>query len=88
MIRKYSPQVETILQLHFSSLSEKARRHYAAAEAMKLGHGGVSYISNLLGIDRNTIMVGQRELSSLMEGVSISYARQRKLGGGRKKNSN
>ena len=69
---------------HFKVLPEKARRHYAAAEVIKLGHGGVSYISNLFCIERNTVMPGKKELLSLSDGDIISYKRQRKVGGGRK----
>ncbi|MGK5090952.1 hypothetical protein WDW89_02920 [Deltaproteobacteria bacterium TL4] len=39
----------------YQSLSEKDRRRYAAVEAMKLGHGGISYIAHVLGCDRKTI---------------------------------
>jgi hypothetical protein len=85
MAIKYSIEIEKLMQARFRSLSEKGRRHYAAEEAMKLGHGGISYMSNLLCIDRNTIMVGQSELRSSLNGVTISYVRQRRLGGGRKK---
>ncbi len=31
----------------YNSLSEKDRRRYAAIEALKLGWGGISYISEL-----------------------------------------
>ncbi len=55
------------MQLHYSRLSEKDRRHYAAVEAIKLGHGGVSYISKVLAVDRNTIIQGKKELMALAE---------------------
>jgi hypothetical protein len=61
------------MQLHYSRLSEKDRRHYAAVEAIKLGHGGVTYISRVLAVDRNTIIQGKKELMA------------RRPGGGRKK---
>ena len=47
---------------HYLSLSEKDKRHYAAVEAAKLGHGGVSYIAELFGCDRQTIATGLEEL--------------------------
>ncbi len=74
------------MRLRFKGLPEKARRHYAAEEAIKLGHGGVRYISNLLSIERNTVALGKKELLSLIDGSVIDYVRQRKAGGGRKKN--
>ncbi len=50
---------DTIAELHmmtfFKSLSEKDKRHYAATEALKLPHGGITYISELFGCDRKTI---------------------------------
>ena len=40
----YSPEIEHTMQRYYHSLSEKDRRRYAAIEAIKLGHGGISYI--------------------------------------------
>jgi len=74
-----------LMQLHYSRLSEKDRRQYAALESLKLGHGGISYISRVLGVDRKTILQGRKELTSGLS-YSIPQGRQRKAGGGRKKN--
>ena len=75
------------MQLHFSSLSEKDRRHYAALEALKFERGGNSYISKLLGINRKTIIQGQKELMVLsVHSEQVPLDRQRHPGGGRKKN--
>ncbi|MCB1073755.1 MAG: hypothetical protein KDK96_11750 [Chlamydiia bacterium] len=46
----------------FNNLNERDRRHYAAVEAMRLGHGGIQYISQLLVIDPKTIRIGITEL--------------------------
>jgi len=51
------------MQLHYSRLSEKDRRHYAALESLKLGRGGTTYISKILGVDRKTILQGRKELT-------------------------
>ena len=51
-------------QLH-ASLSEKDSRRYAAVEAAKLGHGGVTYIAELFGCDPDTIVRGSQELENL-----------------------
>ena len=40
----------------------KDRRHYAAIEAEKLGHGGITYISDLFGCSRQTVHDGIEEL--------------------------
>ena len=58
----YPAQVEENMQYFYNSLSEKDKRHYAAVEAIKLGHGGISYIAQLLGCSRQTIHVGVEEL--------------------------
>lgn len=85
MISPYSDATEQLILLHYNHLSEKDRRHYAAIEAIKLGRGGATYISKLLGVSRTTIIVGKKELASLAKGVHIPVKRQRKAGGGRKK---
>ncbi len=45
-------------------LDEKTtKRMYLAAEAESLGRGGISLISQALGVSRNTIAAGIREIS-------------------------
>lgn len=75
------------MQLHYSRLSEKDRRQYAALEAIKLGYGGISYISKVLGIDRKTISQGKKELLAPVAEPLIRSQKQRRPGGGRKKNA-
>ena len=73
----FSPEVEHIVKTMYHSLREKDRRRYAAAEAAKLGHGGVEYMATLLGCDPKTIRQGQTEL----EGTdSLEGERERKKG--------
>jgi len=69
----------------YINLPERHRRYYAAIEAKKLGYGGISYISSLFSMSRSTIQKGMRELS-LEDSEKMSFERQRKEGGGRKKN--
>src|SRR5262245_49543454 len=64
------------------SLRENDRRRYAAVDGAKLGHGGIEYISRVLGIDPKTIRQGQRDLEDLPKGPA---ARVREPGGGRKR---
>ncbi|MFK7926273.1 MAG: hypothetical protein AB8H47_30275 [Bacteroidia bacterium] len=63
MGKYYDSEMEEYIVLLFENLSEKDRRHYAAVEAKKLGHGGISYISFLFGISERTIARGLSELS-------------------------
>ena len=53
---------------------------------MKLGHGGITYISMVLSVDRKTIIQGRKELNTALAQPAIAKGRQRKEGGGRKKN--
>ena len=81
MKAEFSSSTKMLIQLHYSRLSEKERRPYAALESMKLGHGGITYISKVLGVSRGTIIYGRKEFLT----DSLQQARQRKEGGGRKK---
>src|SRR5436309_14646080 len=45
-------------------LDERARRCWAATEALALGYGGASAVARACGIARNTITAGTRELSA------------------------
>jgi hypothetical protein len=82
---EFSEKTIMLIQLHYSRLSEKDRRQYAALESLKLGWGGITYISKLLGVDRKTILQGRKELTTDLPYV-IPPGGQRKPGGGRKKN--
>jgi hypothetical protein len=58
----YASDVEGKMKRLFDWLSEKDRRRYAAIEAVKLGHGGVEYVSRVLRCDPKTIREGLKEL--------------------------
>ena len=58
-------------------VKESDRRRYAAIEDTKLGHGGVEYISTLLGCDPKTIRQGLSELEGEAE---LDTGRSRKRG--------
>ena len=81
MVIKYPRSVEQQMQRYYHSLSEKDRRRYAGIEAVKLGHGGIRYIGELLKCDYRTIKAGMSDLSdeSAMQAAGI-----RRAGGGRK----
>jgi hypothetical protein len=78
----YSHDVEQTMRAFYRSLRENDRRRYAAVEAAKLGHGGIEYISRVLGLDPKTIRQGQRDLEDLPEDPA---SRVRNPGGGRKR---
>jgi hypothetical protein len=61
----------------FDSLGERERRLYAAAEAIKLGRGGLSYLAALFGCDPKTIRRGLRELT---QPAPLPPGRSRKKG--------
>lgn len=60
---QYDEPVERAMQHFYASLAERDRRHYAAIEALKLGHGGIGYIADLLGCSERTIRRGTGELA-------------------------
>jgi hypothetical protein len=64
-------------------LDERSRRHWAAAEALELGRGGVSGVARATGLARNTIATGLRELRQTVTNQPQS-PRLRQPGGGRK----
>ena len=76
-IRKIRTKFVAIL----TELDERGFRRWAAAEAMALGRGGISAVSEATGISRVTIRNGIAELSLA---VPLSVNRQRRSGGGRK----
>lgn len=61
----YEPRIEQSMKTLYRSLREKDQRRYAAVEATKLGHGGIEYISSLLGCDPKTIQQGLADLENL-----------------------
>jgi hypothetical protein len=84
MMEPYPPKVEALMKRLYQTLSEKDKRRYAAVEALKLGHGGQSYIAQILSCSRNTIAEGLKELEDLPE--DSAYERRiRQAGGGRKR---
>jgi hypothetical protein len=62
MVSPYTKQTVLLMVVHYSHLSERDRRHYAGIETVKLGRGGTSYISKLLGICRTTITSATKQL--------------------------
>jgi hypothetical protein len=73
----YTPQAEEAMRALYHSLGERERRLYAAAEAAKLGHGGIAYLAQLFDCDAKTIRRGRRELG---QGPALPPGRSRKKG--------
>jgi len=77
----YSIEIERQMQEMYIRLSEKDKRLYAGVEALKLPYGGVSYIAELFGCSRNTVIRGITELRGQ---ETIPRNRNRRAGGGRR----
>lgn len=65
-----------------SRLDEQQRRWYVALEAERIGHGGTEELSQITGMNVNTIRRGRRELADDLTGRPAD--RVRMPGGGRK----
>lgn len=72
----YPSLVKKQMKRFYQSLNERDRRRYAAIEAIKLGHGGIDYISQVLHCDQKTISSGVVELES----ENLTTDQQRKKG--------
>ena len=55
LMKFYSSEIEIQMQRYYQSLYEKYCRRYAAIETVKLGYGGLSYISRLFGFHYETL---------------------------------
>jgi len=75
--------LRTKYELLKPALNERARRLWAATEAMALGHGGIAAVVQATGISRPTISRGLKELKG---GAAMEPERTRRAGGGRKSN--
>jgi hypothetical protein len=87
----YDEEREQMMEVFFRSLPEDHRRRYAAVEAHKIGFGGVSYISQVLGLSRGPIYEGLRELEQMADSDDpqrpSGTGRIRRPGAGRPKES-
>ncbi len=81
-------EVEELIRTKYEalgpSLNEMSRRIWAATEARALGYGGVSVVARAIGISRNSIIAGQRDI---VNGTRFPEGRVRISGGGRKANA-
>ena len=72
-------RIETVLP----TLNEYQRRRYLSAEARTIGHGGISIVSRISGVSRQTLTEGVKELED-PNAATMEQGRSRKSGGGRK----
>lgn len=78
----YSTKIALKTHKFYSTLDESSKRRFAGLEAEKLGHGGRTFIRDLLGCDFKTMKKGTDELDLDIEKTELG--RVRKTGGGRK----
>ena len=69
------------MNLLLSRLDEQQRRWYVALESEKVGHGGDALLSQITGLNMETIRRGREELESGLAGRPAD--RVRLPGGGR-----
>ena len=82
-MERFDERTLTRMQSFFRTLSEKDQRRYAALEAQRFGHGGITYLASLLGCSIRTISRGIEELDTLDDDPAAG--RVRRPGAGRKK---
>src|SRR4051812_9137524 len=67
-----------------ATMTERMRRHWAAAEALALPRGGISLVAEATGLSRTTITAGIRELrQETASEPPVDPQRCRRRGGGR-----
>ena len=74
--------IQTRIEAVLPTLNEYQSRRYLSAEAKSLGYGGISLISRLSGMSRQTLTEGVKELETT--DTVMPEGRSRKPGGGRK----
>jgi hypothetical protein len=67
-----------------AAMTERVRRHWAAAEALALPRGGISLVAEATGLSRTTITTGIRELRQPSAEQPVDPQRCRRSGGGRR----
>lgn len=72
-----SDEIKAAIILFVSLLDEKQRRLFAGLESLQFGHGGDSWIADLLRLDPHTVAKGRRQILErdiLLEGVRTEGA--------------
>lgn len=69
------------INLFLDRLDEQQRRWYVAIESMKAGYGGDTLLSQITGLNAETIRRGRQELEAELAGRPTDHVRA--AGGGR-----
>lgn len=85
LIEQFDELTTSRMQSFYRTLSERDQRRFAALEAQRLGHGGITYIAEILACSTKTISRGMAELDQLDNDPAAG--RIRRPGAGRKKTS-
>jgi len=75
--------IQTRISTVLPTLNEYQRRRYLSAEAKAIGYGGISIVSRLSGMSRQTLTEGVKEIGN-PDAEVMKPNRSRKAGGGRK----
>jgi len=75
--------IEARISTVLPTLNEYQRRRYLSAEAKAIGYGGISIVSRLSGMSRQTLTEGVKEIGN-PDAEVMKPNRSRKAGGGRK----
>jgi len=84
MIKTDVKALEMRITTMLPKLNEYQRRMYLATEAKAIGYGGISQVSRISGVSRQTLQEGVKELDN-PESEAIEQGRSRRAGAGRKK---
>jgi hypothetical protein len=76
-------QLHHQMNLLVSRLDEQQKRWYVALESKRVGHGGDKLLSQIIGMDVETIRRGRHELEGELADRPVGRVRQK--GGGRKR---
>jgi Rhodopirellula transposase DDE domain len=76
-------RIHNIYHALYPEMDERMRRHWAAAEALEIGWGGVTAVAIATGLSRTTITAALAELDLPASTRQIEAARVRRPGGGR-----
>ena len=79
---KFSAKLSRKFTAVWSLLDERTRRLVAANEAMSLGYGGISSVSEASGLSRKAIANG---IEDIKNGFCPSEGRVRRVGAGERK---
>jgi len=84
MIKPDGKALEMRITTMLPMLNEYQRRMFLAAEAKAIGYGGISLVSRISGISRQTLQEGVKELDNPKTEI-LTQGRCRRSGAGRKK---